>query len=263
VARLAAEGWHVFATVRRAEDATALGAAFGSAVTALIADVTDVAALSAACAAVTERLAGKPLGALLLNAGVALPGPLLHQPLAEIRQTLDVNVLGAIATVQAFAPLMIVSGSETPGRIVAISSVSGKIAAPFVGAYAASKHALEAACDSLRRELMIHGIDVIMIEPGPIATPIWRKSAAGSRYEDTAYRDVFAGMSDHIAKSEAGALPVERVADAVMTALTARRPRTRYAVVRNPLVNWLLPRLLPDRVLDRVIARQLGLRRRP
>jgi NAD(P)-dependent dehydrogenase (short-subunit alcohol dehydrogenase family) len=263
VARFAAEGWHVFATVRRAEDATALGAAFSSAVTALIADVTDVAALSAARAAVTERLAGKSLGALLLNAGIALPGPLLHQPLAEIRRTLDVNVLGAIATVQAFVPLMLVPGSETPGRIVAISSVSGKIAAPFVGAYAASKHALEAACDSLRRELMIHGIDVVMIEPGPIATPIWRKSAAGNRYEDTAYRDVFAGMSDYLAKSEAGALPVERVADAVMTALTARRPRTRYAVVRNPLVNWLLPRLLPDRLLDRVTARRLGLRRKP
>jgi NAD(P)-dependent dehydrogenase (short-subunit alcohol dehydrogenase family) len=263
VARLAAEDWHVFATVRRAEDATALGAAFGSAITALIADVTDVAALSAARALVTERLAGRPLGALLLNAGIALPGPLLHQPLGEIRQTLDVNVLGAIATVQAFAPLMIAHPSETPGRIVAISSVSGKIAAPFVGAYAASKHALEAVCDSLRRELMLHGIDVIVIEPGPIATPIWRKSSAGSRYEDTAYRDLFARMSDYVAESEASALPVERVADAVMTALTARRPRTRYVVVRNPLVNWLWPRLLPDRVLDRVISRRLGLGRRP
>ncbi|MEN3382072.1 MAG: hypothetical protein V7608_2116, partial [Hyphomicrobiales bacterium] len=262
VARFVAEGWHVFATVRRAEDATALSAAFGAAVTALIADVTDAAALSAARDRVADHLAGRPLGALLLNAGIALPGPLLHQPLAEVRQMLDVNVLGAIATVQLFAPLMIVPGSETPRRIVAISSVSGKIAAPFVGAYAASKHALEAACDSLRRELMIHGIDVIMIEPGPIATPIWRKSAAGSRYEDTPYRDLFARMSDYVAKSEASALPVERVSDAVMTALTARRPRTRYPVVRNPLVNWLLPRVLPDRVLDRVIARQLGLRRR-
>jgi NAD(P)-dependent dehydrogenase (short-subunit alcohol dehydrogenase family) len=263
VARLAAEGWHVFATVRRAEDATALSAAFGPPVTALIADVTDVAALSAAGALVTERLAGRPLGALLLNAGVALPGPLLHQPLDEIRHTLDVNVLGAIATVQAFAPLMIARPSETPGRIVAISSLSGKIAAPFVGAYAASKHALEAVCDSLRRELMLHGIDVIVIEPGPIATPIWRKSTAGGRYEDTAYRDLFARMPDYASESEASALPVERVADAVMTALTARRPRTRYVVVRNPLVNWLLPRLLPDRVLDRVIARRLGLGRRP
>jgi NAD(P)-dependent dehydrogenase (short-subunit alcohol dehydrogenase family) len=194
----------------------------------------------------------------VLNAGIALTGPLLHQPLDEIRATLEVNVLGAIASVQAFAPLM-----KSGSRIVAISSVSGRFAAPFVGAYAASKHALEAACDSLRRELMIHGIDVVIIEPGPIATPIWRKSAAGNRYEDTAYRDVFAGMSDYLAKSEAGALPVERVADAVMTALTARRPRTRYAVVRNPLVNWLLPRLLPDRLLDRVTARRLGLRRKP
>src|SRR5204863_1349726 len=183
-------------------------------VAALIADVTDASALAAARDEVERRLAGAPLGALVLNAGIAVSGPLLHQPLDEVRATFEVNVLGAIASVQAFAPLM-----QPGGRIVAISSVSGKFAAPFVGAYAASKHALEAACDSLRRELMIHGIDVIVIEPGPIATPIWRKSTAGSRYAGTAYRDLFARMSDYVAKSEASALPVERVADAVMTAL--------------------------------------------
>jgi NAD(P)-dependent dehydrogenase (short-subunit alcohol dehydrogenase family) len=141
-----------------------------------------------------------------------------------------------------------------------MSSVSGKFAAPFVGAYAASKHALEAACDSLRRELMIHGIDVIVIEPGPTATPIWRKSLPASDYAATAYRDIVARMSDFIAESEAKALPVERVADTVMAALTARRPRTRYVVTRNKLINFTLPRLLPDRVMDRLIAGKLGLR---
>lgn len=251
VARLAAEGWQVFATVRRAEDAP------GGPVTTLIADVTDPSALAAARDQVEQRLAGAPLGALVLNAGIALPGPLLHQPLTEIRATLEVNVLGAIASVQAFAPLM-----RAGGRIVAISSVSGKFAAPFVGAYAASKHALEAACDSLRRELMIHDIDVVIIEPGPIATPIWRKSAAADpgRYDTTAYRDIVARMADYMAESEANALPVERAADAVMVALTARRPRTRYVVTRDKLLNFVLRRLLPDRVADRLIARKLGLR---
>jgi NAD(P)-dependent dehydrogenase (short-subunit alcohol dehydrogenase family) len=138
-ARLAAEGWQAFATVRRREDAFAP-------VATLIADVTDASALAAARDEVERRLAGEPLGALVLNAGIAVSGPLLHQPLDEIRATLEVNVLGAIASVQAFAPLM-----RAGGRIVAISSVSGRFAAPFVGAYAASKHALEAACDSLRR----------------------------------------------------------------------------------------------------------------
>jgi NAD(P)-dependent dehydrogenase (short-subunit alcohol dehydrogenase family) len=242
VARLAAEGWQVFATVRRAEDAP------GAPTTALIADVTDASALAAARDEVAQRLAGAPLGALVLNAGIATAAPLLHQPLDEIRQTLDVNVLGAIASVQAFAPLM-----RAESRIVAISSVSGKFASPFVGAYAASKHALEAACDSLRRELMIHGIDVVVIEPGPIATPIWRKSAAA---------EIAARMSDFIAESEANALPVERAADAVMVALTARRPRTRYVVTRNKLMNFVLPRMLPDRVMDRLIAGKLGLRQK-
>jgi NAD(P)-dependent dehydrogenase (short-subunit alcohol dehydrogenase family) len=246
--RLAAEGWQVFATVRRREDAFAP-------VTALIADVTDPAALEAAREELERRLAGAPLGALVLNAGIALTGPLLHQPLDEIRATLEVNVLGAVASVQAFAPLM-----KSGSRIVAISSVSGKFAAPFVGAYAASKHALEAACDSLRRELMIHGIDVVIIEPGPIATPIWRKSLPTGSYAATAYRDVMARVPDFSAESEANALPAARVADAVMVALTARRPRTRYVVTRNKLLSFALRRLLPDRMMDRLIAAKLGLR---
>jgi NAD(P)-dependent dehydrogenase (short-subunit alcohol dehydrogenase family) len=197
-----------FATVRRPENAFAP-------VTTLIADVTDASTLAAGArrgGAAPRRRAARRAGAQCRHRGV---GPLLHQPLDEIRATLEVNVLGAIASVQAFAPLM---GSGS--RIVAISSVSGKFAAPFVGAYAASKHALEAACDSLRRELMIHGIDVIVIEPGPIATPIWRKSMPASDYEATAYRDVAARVPAFIAESEAKALPAERVADAVMLALT-------------------------------------------
>jgi NAD(P)-dependent dehydrogenase (short-subunit alcohol dehydrogenase family) len=250
-ARLAAEGRHVFATVRRADNAPP------APVTTLIADVTDPSALAAARDEVARRLSGAPLDALVLNAGIAMAGPLLHQPLDEIRSTLEVNVLGAIASVQAFAPLM-----RAGGRIVAISSVSGKFAAPFVGAYAASKHALEAASDSLRRELMIHGIDVIIIEPGPIATPIWRKSVPAGDYTATAYRDVMERTADFIAESEARALPVERAADAVMLALTARRPRTRYVVTRNKLINFVLPRLLPDRLMDRLIAGKLGLRRK-
>jgi NAD(P)-dependent dehydrogenase (short-subunit alcohol dehydrogenase family) len=264
VARLASAGFHVFAAVRRTEDAAALSAAFGSSVTPLIADVTDAAALAAAHDQVAQRLAGRPLSGLVLNAGIAIAGPLLHQPLDEIRRVLEVNVLGAIATVQAFAPLMIAQReSDTPGRIVAISSVSGKFAAPFVGAYSASKHALEAACDSLRRELMIHGIDVIIIEPGPIKTPIWRKSfAASGDYAATEYRDAAERMADHVARSEARALPAERVADAVLTALTARRPRVRTVVVGNRLIDWMLPRLLPDRVIDRLIAREMSLGRK-
>jgi NAD(P)-dependent dehydrogenase (short-subunit alcohol dehydrogenase family) len=251
-ARLAAEGWQVFATVRRAEDAPS------APVIALIADVTEPSTLAATREKLVQHLAGAPLGALVLNAGIATAGPLLHQPLDEIRATLEVNMLGAIASVQAFAPLM-----QCGGRIVAISSVSGKFAAPFVGAYAASKHALEAACDSLRRELMIHGIDVIVIEPGPIATPIWRKSLPAIDYAATAYGEVAARVPDFIAESEAKALPVERAADAVMLALTAKRPRTRYVVTRNKLLNFVLPRLLPDRVMDRLIAAKLGLQRKP
>jgi NAD(P)-dependent dehydrogenase (short-subunit alcohol dehydrogenase family) len=253
VARLVAAGWTGFAMVRRAGDAPP-GA------TAVVADVTASATLQSACHHVRRALAGRPLTALVVNAGIALPGPLLHQPLDEIRRVFDVNVFGAAATVQIFAPLMM--QAERP-RIVAISSVSGKIAAPLIGAYAASKHALEALCDSLRCELMIHGIDVVVVEPGPIATPIWRKALAGAqeRYAATAYADAIARAAAGLTTIEASALPPARVADVVLAALTARRPRSRYVVTGNRLVGWLLPRLLPGRVLDRLIARRLGLRR--
>ncbi|NVO13385.1 MAG: SDR family NAD(P)-dependent oxidoreductase [Rhodoplanes sp.] len=254
--RLLAAGWTGFATVRRIEDAPP-GA------TALLADVTDPASLDAARETVERALAGRRLAALVINAGIALPGPLLHQPLDEIRETFDVNVIGAVATMQAFVPLMLPVG-DGPARIVAISSVSGRIAAPLVGAYAASKHALEALCDSLRRELMLHGIDVAIVEPGPIATPIWDKGLAfgGSRYAATPYRDAVAAMTAHFAGSVAHALPATRVADVVLEALTARRPRSRYVVTARPLMDFWLPRLLPDRLLDRLIAGRLALTRK-
>nr|WP_284701138.1 SDR family NAD(P)-dependent oxidoreductase [Rhodoplanes tepidamans] len=253
--RLLAAGWTGFATVRRVEDAP-------PGVTALLADVTDPPSLDAARQTVEQALAGRRLAALVVNAGIALPGPLLHQPLDEIRRTFEVNVLGAVATVQAFVPLMLPVGDGS-ARIVAISSVSGKIAAPLVGAYAASKHALEALCDSLRRELMLHGVDVAIVEPGPIATPIWDKGLefGGTRYAETPYRDTVAAMTTHFADSVAHALPATRVADVVLEALTARRPRSRYVVTARPLTDFRLPRLLPDRLLDRLIAGRLGLTR--
>lgn len=215
---------------------------------------------------VRRALAGRPLTALVVNAGIALPGPLLHQPVEEIRRVFDVNVFGAVATVQTFAPLMSSAGHPAaghPARIVAISSVSGKIAAPFVGAYAASKHALEALCDSLRCELIVHGIDVVVVEPGPIATPIWRKSLAGcrERYAATAYAEAIERVIDRLVTVEASALPPARVADVVLEALTVRRPRSRYVVTANRFVDWLLPRALPTRVLDRLIAARLGFKR--
>jgi len=176
-------------------------------------------------------------------------------------------VLGAVTVSQAFIPLLGADSALTggPGRIVNITSVGGKIAAPFIGDYAMSKHALEAFSESLRRELMLYGIDVIAIGPGAVATPIWDKAEQGdySAYAKTDYAAALTKFKDwFIADGRKSGLPPERIGEAIYTALTARKPKVRYAVVPKKLVNWTIPNLLPKRVIDRIIAKQLGLKRR-
>ena len=197
------------------------------------------------------------------NAGIAVPGPLLHLPLADYRHQLEVNLIGPLLVTQAFAPLLGADPGRDgkPGRIVNISSVGGKIGVPFLGAYAASKHALEGMSETLRRELMLYGIDVIIIGPGSVATPIWDKAEADdfSRYQNTDYAEILDRFSKYfIAEGRKGFSP-ERIGATVLAALTSARPRARYAVVPNRFTNWTLPMLLPKRVLDKIISMRLGM----
>ena len=264
---LTASGWRVFAGVRKVADAESLRGEFDDRVHPLIFDVTDAAAIAAAADEVRVTLAGQTLKGLVNNAGMGLGGPLAHQPVGEIRSVFEVNVLGAVAVSQAFIPLL--GGDPTlsggPGRIVNITSVGGILAPPFLGDYVMSKHALEAFTDSLRRELLIYGIDVIAIGPGAVLTPIWDKaeSADETRYADTAFGPALARFKRRFIDGGRKGLPPERIGEAIHLALTAPKPRARYAVVGNRFVNWTLPTLLPKRVLDRLMAGALGLRRRP
>lgn len=257
-------GYHVFAGVRRMDDADRLVAEFGEHVAPLLFDVTDEAGVREAAAEVAARLGNRRLVGLVNNAGVAVVGPLLHMPLAEFRRQLEVNAVGQLAVTQAFAPLVGTDRAHVgpPGRIVNISSVAGRIATPFAGAYAASKHALEGMSDALRRELMIYGVDVIVIEPGVIRTPIWDKigKADVSPYLDTDYREAAEKVREHALRDGRKGAPPERVARAVLRALTSPHPPARIPVVPNYILGWLLPRALPDRALDSVIARVTGLR---
>jgi short-subunit dehydrogenase len=154
------------------------------------------------------------------------------------------------------------SMTGVPGRIVNVSSVGGKLGVPFLGAYSASKHALEGWSDSLRRELMLFGIDVIIVGPGSVATPIWDKAEALdlSPYESSEYRAALHKFRDQMLRDGRRGYPPERVAAVIWKALAARRPRTRYAVVPNRLMNWTLPGIMPARLLDQIIAGVLGLR---
>ncbi len=263
---LVGHGWRVFAGVRKVADAESLRQEFGEAVEPLLFDVTDVAAVRRAADETRVKLGGHTLKGLVNNAGLAIGGPLAHQPIDHIRRVFEVNALGAVTVSQAFIPLLGADSSLAggPGRIVNISSVAGRIAPPFLGDYAMSKHALEAFSDSLRRELMIYGIDVVVIGPGAIATPIWDKAEASddSAYADTDYGPALKRFKAAFVKRGRQGLPVERLGETIHLALTAARPKARYVVLSNRFVNWTLPMLLPKRVLDRVIARAVGLTRR-
>lgn len=152
--------------------------------------------------------------------------------------------------------------TDRSGRIINISSVGGKIATPFLGAYAGSKHALEGMSDSLRGELQLHDLDVIIIEPGAVNTPIWDKESAQylSRYDDTEYHRSLQTFQDYITGIGKAGYSPEVVGKFIRQAFESKHPKARYAIVPDAIPNWYLPRILPARWLDKLIGKQLGLR---
>lgn len=258
-------GWHVFGSVRKQEDAERVQAELGERFTPLFFDVTDEAAIKTAAQQVAVVVGDTGLWGLVNNAGVAVPGPLMHLPLQELRRQFEINIIGQIAVTQAFLPLLGAKKNppHLPGRIVNISSVSGRIAYPFLGPYSASKHALEALSDALRRELMIYGIDVIVIEPASIQTPMWDKAGEldVSAYADTDYHEILGPMQKTLVRQGQTGVPVGRVSEKIWEALAKERPKSRYVIPRKWLTGWIIPRWLPDRMFDNIIAKRLGIER--
>lgn len=255
-------GYQVFGSVRRNSSAERLQAEFGAPFTPLLFDVTDHDAIGRAEAQVSSIVGDDGLAALINNAGIVIPGPLMYMPLEDFRAQFEVNLLGVLDVTQQFLPLLGARKDAPfpPGRVINISSVSGRIAYPFMGGYAASKHGLEALSDALRRELMLHGVDVILIEPGTTRTPIKEKFEFHiQQYRGTGYGRMVAGLERQLKKREQNGLPVEKVVKVILQAVESKRPKTRYTVPRKRLTGWLIPRLLPDRWLDRLTARRLGL----
>ena len=257
-------GFRVFGSVRKPEDAERLSREFGERFIPLIFDVTDEPAVQAAAEQVREQLNGMTLFGLVNNAGIATPGPLIHLPTQDFRHQLEVNLVSVLIVTKAFAPLLGVDRTlrGQPGRIINMSSVSGLSAAPFVGAYATSKHGLEGFSETLRRELILYGIDVIIIGPGPIATPIWDKAEAADKslYAQTEYIESARRAEAYMIRNGKNGLPPEKVGEVVWHALTTRNPRVRYAVVGRDFLRRFIQRLLPKRVVDRIIAKNLGFR---
>jgi NAD(P)-dependent dehydrogenase (short-subunit alcohol dehydrogenase family) len=259
VRRLAELRFQVFAGVRRPDDADR---ARSLGLTPLTVDVTDQATISAAAEQVADAVGPAGIAGLVNNAGVAVSAPLEYVPVARLREQLEINVIGQVAVTQAFMPMLRAGG----GRIVNVSSIGGRIALPLVGPYAASKFALEALSDSLRRELRGSGVDVVLVEPGGVKTPIWDKgiraadelqanmpAEAGDRYGRLI--EVIREQSQDIA-ANSGVEPSE-VAEAIAIALTASRPRTRYMVGRDAKLRWAVAKRVPDRWFDALLARAL------
>jgi NAD(P)-dependent dehydrogenase (short-subunit alcohol dehydrogenase family) len=257
-------GYQVLGSVRRETDAQRLQDEIGENFIPLIFDVNDPIALKNAADQVTTILNGEGLVGLINNAGIATTGPLLYQPIEEIQRQFEVNVFGPISVIQAFFPLLKRGHHGKPGKIINISSVGGRVASPFGGAYSGSKHALEGISHSLRRELLLHGIDVIIIGPGAIDTPIWDKDGVQSisQYDDTEYATALKRAQAFIFNGGVARCSTEKVCRFIRTVFERKYPKARYAIVADPFPHWILPRLIPHRWFDLLVAKTLGLRHR-
>lgn len=263
---LIARGYRVFGSVRTVADGERVARDIGGdRFNPLLFDVTDPSAIGEAAHSVAATLGGGMLAGLVNSAGIAVSGPLLHQSADEFARHLEINVTGPFNVTQAFAPLLGADRARQgePGRIVVVSSISGGLATPFLGAYAASKHAVEGYADSLRRELMLHGIDVVIVAPGAVRTPIWDKAERedAGRYAHTPYAEALAGMRSYMVANGRNGLDPEQVGRVVADALFARNPLAHQPVLKGRFANWTLPRSMPRRVLDRILVRQMGLGR--
>lgn len=255
------KGYTVFGSVRTQTDADRLQTELGASFVPLLFDVTDPDAVDAAARQLTDRLTGSGLGGLINNAGIAVGGPLQHQPIEVIRQHFEVNVLGLLRVTQAFLPLLGAREGHPvqPGRILNISSVNGQVAIPFVGAYVGSKHAVEGLSHSLRRELALYGIAVVIVGPGAVKTPIWGKGIAIDAYGQTAYYPAMQGFLKQTQAAESRGFSVDYLGERIVQIHETSRPSIRYAIVPQKLIGWTLPRLLPARTLDWLIGRISGL----
>ena len=259
------KGFHVFGSVRKKADADGLIKEFDDKVTPLIFEATDVAAVKEAADKVKSIVGDTVLSGLVNNAGVAVTGPMMHMPIDEFRYQIEINTVGPIIAIQAFLPLLgaVNPPVENPGRIINITSMAGVRAAPFFGPYSASKHALEAISGSLRQELMLFGVDVIIIGPGAVATPIWNKAEKvdNSQYDNTDYKQSYKKMNDFMSAMGPQGIPVEKVGELVHHTITTDKPKVRYAIAPNMLTDWFIPQNLPKRVLDKIITSKIGLKK--
>lgn len=256
-------GWRVFAGVRKEEDAASLRAAGSERLVPLMLDLTDAAQIAAAAERIGSEVGESGLHGLVNNAGVAVPGPLETLPIEDFKRQIEVNLNAQVAVTQA----MLQAIRRAPGRIVFITSIGGLMAFPMFGAYHAAKFGLEAVGDVFRQELRPWGISVSVVEPGSIATPIWERGeeevdAIAGRARDgheQLYGKAIRAYREVARKTGERGIPPEKVAVKIEHALSARRPRVRYLVGADARGQAFASRVLPDRLVDWLVARATGI----
>lgn len=256
--KLAEEGYTVFAGVRDPADGERISADVAGDVIPMTLDVTDQASIQSAAAQVSERTGGE-LAGLVNNAGTGFAEPLETIDIDRFREQLEVNLVGQLAVTQAFLPML----RAANGRLVFMGSIGGKTAFPFAGPYITSKHALEGLADSLRQELRGSGVDVALIEPGPMDTEIWPKAAKRARAaadrlhgaQAERYRERLRSFADRLDSTPERSASPELVAETVSEALSTRRPSSRYPVGGRARALYRVRPLIPDRVYDAAVSR--------
>ena len=256
-------GYRVFGSVRKQEDAEKITSEFGANFTPLIFDVTDSKGIQENAQIVKgELIPGEALAGLVNNAGVAMGGPINLIDTDVFRKQFEVNFFGLIEVTKTFLSMLgAVKNSMQQGKIINISSVSGRRAHPFVAPYTASKFAVEAFSDALRREMLLYGVDVILIEPGPIKTAIWDKvpdlddnEFTGTDYEHSLRK--FYKMFIEMGKK---GFDADIIGNRVKEILQDPSPKTRHVITPNRFINFTLPGILPDRIFDKLVGKGLGL----
>jgi NAD(P)-dependent dehydrogenase (short-subunit alcohol dehydrogenase family) len=248
--------------VRREEDADALKREASDRFVPLLLDVTDADAIARAREKVDTALGDEPLAAVVNNAGIGSGGPVEALDIDQLRHALEVNTIAPVAVTQAFIPRL----RAARGRVVMVSSVGGRVSQPFLGSYSASKFALEALSDAMRRELRPWGIHVALIEPGNVKTRIWEKgqsqvdelrASVGEEMLER-YRPNLERVEKFIKLAEKNGVPAEKAAKVIASAVTSDRPRARYLLGPDARVQLALETVLPTRVADRLFAKMLG-----
>ena len=248
------KGYKVFGTVRNRKDATELNKEFGKNLDALLVDVTDEKQVVKAKERVQNYLNGKPLTALINNAGIATLGPVEFLPTSDFKKQIDTKILGTFLCTKIFLPLL---GTDSnlignPGRIVNISSIlGGKIGSPFMSGYCSSKHAVEAFSESLRRELKPYGIKVIIVAPGSVSTPIWKevkKQKDQNKYNKTKYGISFKKILNSLESFDRNSLSMKQLTNIIIKSIEIKNPKIRYNPTKDP-IQKLWP-YIPKKIMD-------------